>query len=65
MRVCELHRERAVETLISRQDGVEYDLCAECKKMLESILYGDSTEEVTPIGPRRRRTRKIVDGAET
>jgi hypothetical protein len=41
LRVCELHRERAVDTLVSRKTGTEYDLCEGCVIVLESILSGE------------------------
>lgn len=52
MRVCELHRERAVETLVSLQDRVEYDLCPKCQELLHAILTGKESED----GPGRRGT---------
>lgn len=63
MRVCELHRERAVETLVSRRDQVEYDLCEKCVDKLHHILHGE--EEVKAIGTRRRGTRKTASVAKT
>jgi hypothetical protein len=41
MRVCELHGERAKDTLFSRKTGTEYDLCPQCLELLESILGGE------------------------
>lgn len=40
MRVCELHKERAVDTLVSKRDGSEYDLCPVCIDLLYAILNG-------------------------
>lgn len=38
MRICEKHRERASETLVSRKTGTEYDLCPKCEAELFEIL---------------------------
>lgn len=57
MRVCEKHMNRAVETLVSRMTGTEYDLCDECLKELEKILHGEN--KVTPCGV----SEFIPDGA--
>lgn len=43
MRVCRLHRADAVETLKSTE-GIEYDLCKDCRKMVETILEGRKDE---------------------
>lgn len=67
LRVCELHRERAVETLVSKKDGVEYDLCVECVALMQSILSGETekpNEEEKPVsGTRRGRPCKTTSGA--
>lgn len=78
MRVCELHRERAVDTLTSTQTGREFDLCEECLKKLHAILRGAEVLFVAPSGmmgvdsstqtqeaPRRGRKRATAapDGA--
>jgi hypothetical protein len=36
--------ERAVDTLVSKRDGTEYDLCQKCKDQLELILAGEYVE---------------------
>jgi hypothetical protein len=59
MRVCELHRERAVDTLTSKRDGSEYDLCPQCVELLRSILDGEVEEKPQRV-VKRRRTRKIA-----
>lgn len=41
MRVCAKHREPAIETLTSRKDGTEYDLCPQCQAELNEILNGE------------------------
>lgn len=51
MRVCLKHREPAVETLTSRKDGTEYDLCPKCAAELQSILA--EVPEVKKRGPKR------------
>lgn len=78
MRICELHRERAIDTLVSRKDGTEYDLCSVCIERLHHILNGYGEEllnngpsmtltsipnEKVKSGTRRRGTRKTTDGA--
>ena len=40
MRICELHRDRAVEILVSKIDGTEYDLCPKCIELFFDILNG-------------------------
>lgn len=52
MRVCRLHREDAIETL-RNSEGIEYDLCKECRKMLEEILDGRK-EPAAAVGQVRR-----------
>ena len=42
MRVCELHRVRAVRTLRDIKDATEYDLCAECLNLLAAVLNGET-----------------------
>jgi hypothetical protein len=44
MRVCTLHHQKAVDTFVSRKDGVEYDLCQACKNMVIGILDGQEPE---------------------
>ena len=56
MRVCAKHMAPAVETLFSKRDGTEYDLCAECKAALETILNGE--EEVDNGRKRTGRPAK-------
>jgi hypothetical protein len=38
MRICEKHRERATETLVSQKTGTEYDLCPICIDEMAEIL---------------------------
>jgi hypothetical protein len=45
LRICEKHRERAIETLFSKKTGTEYDLCSICLDELEEILSGNPTKE--------------------
>lgn len=42
MRICEKHREKATDTLVSRKTGTEYDLCSICETELAEILHGKS-----------------------
>lgn len=46
MRVCELHREKAIETLKSLKDGTEYDLCPQCAEIIKEIMRGKPENEV-------------------
>ncbi len=55
MRVCELHRERAVETLVSTKDKTEYDLCEKCMEMMGEILSGKT--EAAKVDGRTRAAR--------
>ncbi len=74
MRVCELHRETAIETLVSRKDGTEYDLCPRCRQLLEQILTGEREIEIPHISykgyetimvkpPSGRANDQVKDGA--
>ena len=54
MRICEKHRERAVEILISSKTGTEYDLCAVCVAELEEILQGNPEPEKVKTRGRKR-----------
>jgi hypothetical protein len=47
MRVCALHWKPAIDTLVSKKDGTEYDLCVTCRQMLESVLNGPYDEDNT------------------
>ena len=55
MRVCEKHIDRAVDTLVSKKDGTEYDVCQECLTNLQEILNGP--ERVSQL---TRRTKSKV-----
>ena len=58
MRVCELHRVRATITLKSNE-GIEYDLCPECKKLLEEILEGKKEDhERGGTAPKAKNSKK-------
>ena len=57
MRVCALHRERAVETLRSNE-GLEYDLCKQCRDMVAEILDGKETESGTGRTAAKTRINK-------
>ncbi len=60
MRVCELHRERSVETLRSMKDGQEYDMCQECMDALRKYF----SEQIFPkpeLNRGRKRAFKSVD----
>lgn len=57
MRVCKLHREEAVETLKSTE-GIEYDLCRKCRKMVETILDGNVPEK----NPESKKDQDIGRG---
>jgi Zn-finger nucleic acid-binding protein len=59
MRVCELHRERATETLVSRKTGIEYDLCPACEAMLAEMLNGEDVKLEKRRG--RNRTAKTAE----
>jgi hypothetical protein len=58
MRVCEKHRERAIETLRSLATGTEYDLCAVCLKELSDILNEKLNENQHIEGKRGRKSNK-------
>jgi len=51
-----MHRERAVETLVSKKDGTEYDLCEQCKELLTTILNGMENDG-------RDRVSEVAEGA--
>jgi hypothetical protein len=57
LRVCELHRERAVDTLTSRKDGTEYDLCVKCVEKISNVLYGTGEQRLMEanVEPDRKR----------
>jgi hypothetical protein len=61
-RFCEKHMERAVETLFSKRDGQEYDLCSVCLQELAEILNGKPNQG-EEIGRKRVPGRpKAVKG---
>lgn len=57
MRVCELHKERAVDTLVSKRDGSEYDLCPVCIDLLYAILNGALEPVIEPSTPQPEKRR--------
>ena len=58
MRVCEKHRERAVEILVSKISGAEYDLCKKCSDELAEILFeSELSEEIEHQKVKRGRKR--------
>jgi hypothetical protein len=55
VRVCDLHREQAIDTFISLKDKTEHDLCKACKEMVLNLLETGGQEQ--PKAKRRRRTK--------
>jgi hypothetical protein len=62
MRVCEAHREKAVQTLKSTRDDSEYDLCETCYEAFMLIASGAMFRSPDDAGkPRRGRPPKPID----
>jgi hypothetical protein len=62
MRICEKHRERATDTLLSKKYGTEFDLCPTCEVELEEILQGKPTLEKIDGRKRIAGRPKTVKG---
>lgn len=56
-RFCEKHMKRATDTLVSRKNGVEYDICAECEDDLYNILH-EAIEPPEKAKVENKRGRK-------
>jgi len=58
MRVCLLHWERAVDTLVSKKEGTEYDLCPKCVEKLAILMTETPQKEVKGESKRPDKRRK-------
>jgi protein-arginine kinase activator protein McsA len=56
MRVCEKHMARAVDTWVSKRDKSEIDLCEDCLRSANEVIYPQQ-EQI----PWTEKSRKVKE----